>query len=92
LVEVGVYPPELTLLQNGVSLKDQERLGEYKKWLYYYFIMTAQQKENKMLEEKMKEINTPRGGDYTGRTKSIRFPDDFVSRLEKLRKKGVKNV
>jgi len=70
-------------------LEDQERLGEYKKWLYYYCIMAAQKKEQEEAEEKMKEMTSVRGGDFTGNTKKIKFPEDFISKIEELKKKGI---
>lgn len=79
----------MILLQNGVSLKDQEKLGERKKWLYLYFIIAAQQKEQREVEEKMKDLENIRGGDYTGTTKKINFPEDFISRIDDLKKKGI---
>jgi len=89
MVESGLYPAELTLLQNGISLKDQKRLGERKKWLYFYYIIAAQKKEEKELEERMKDLRDIRGGDYTGETKKMQFPEDFVSRINELKKKGL---
>jgi hypothetical protein len=76
-------------LQNGISLKDQERLGEYKKWLYYYFIVAQQEKEAKEAQD-MADKNLPRGGDYTGRTQRMEFPSDFVSELRTLQEVGIK--
>lgn len=89
MVESGLYPAELTLLQNGISLKDQKRLGERKKWLYFYYIIAAQQKEEEELKERMKDLREIRGGDYTGETKKIHFPEDFISKIEDLKKKGL---
>jgi hypothetical protein len=77
-------------LQNGISLADQKELGEYKRWLYFYFINAAQQKEEKMMKEKMEELFEVRGGDYTGKTKKIDFPKDFISKINELKKKGLK--
>lgn len=86
----GLYPPELLLLQNGISLRDQKKLGEYKKWLYFYCITATQEKEERLMKEKMEELSNVRGGDYTGNTKKLQFPSDFISRIDKLKKKGLK--
>jgi hypothetical protein len=76
-------------LQNGISLKDQERLGKYKKWLYYYYIIAAQEKEKEEAQA-MADKNMPRGGDYTGQTQRMEFPSDFVSDLKNLQEEGIK--
>lgn len=77
------------MLQNGISLADQEKLGEYKRWLYFYYLVAAQQKEKEEMEERAEEMREIRGGDYTGKTKYIQFPDNFISKVEELKKRGL---
>ena len=57
---------------------DQEKLGNEKCIEYFYYILEARKREM----EKIKDLKTPRGGDTTGRTKLIQFPDDFVSSID----------
>jgi len=77
LTRAGYFPMKLTLLREGISLEDQEKLGEETCWMYYYYIMAERKIEREELEKLKEESGS------TGKTsKKMEFPMDFVSELK----------
>lgn len=76
-MEAGYYPPDLVLLQEtSITLTELDNMNPERKWLYYYYIVEAKQKE-------MKEMEARQGkGASSSGSVDLDFPDDFVSILD----------
>jgi len=62
----------------GLSIKEHDKLRDNdpeRYWKYFWYIYAAKKKEMNEIQ-KASEV---RGGDLSGKTNTMEFPDDFVS-------------